>query len=435
MNLNRTHTSIIQSIIVTLAVLLTSVPVIAGPPPRIGVPSSYPGEIAGSSSMRWAAPYVLLEEVTIADKPTRKVTWYSKDGDILKEVSGERLQDNSYIVQRIADTTLIHSVHSTQSTKLLRLGDVKDSYIHVQDCGKHFYRQYRNAQGTYTDFYSNGSLVGTYGPHSGTHGISLGIGNSGSFVYSKLDSTAEHLCRVVSVDSIGNEVFSFNAEGPLAGLAPSPNGDHVIVYYNFDHPKVRHATAFAYFYSDDKITKVPLERYSGFLEWVPETATVIVYNKVEERDVFSLLALNTGKFVWSVNDPIEYHSPMVHRVIWVITNDYLILSGMAIRESIAHGPVIPNDLRGTIRMLAAIDIKTGELVAKWYEPTFSGRWRIGTGMPAMPYTGGRLIWYDNELYHVTDLNFSKIDFSEIKNLENGWVGPADSGAVYHDVMH
>ena len=190
MNSARIHTPIIQLIIVTLIVILTSTTPVAGPPPRIDIPSSFPGEIAGSSSMRWVAPYVLLEEVTIADKSIGKVTWYSKDGDIIKEVSGGLLEANSYyILQRVADTTLIHSVHNTRAIKLLPQQGGSDSYIHGQDYGKYFYYQYTNAQGSYTDFYANGSLVGTYGPHCWFVGRTFNVSVSGSFACS-LEDTA-----------------------------------------------------------------------------------------------------------------------------------------------------------------------------------------------------------------------------------------------------
>jgi hypothetical protein len=247
------------------------------------------------------------------------------------------------------------------------------------------------------------------------------------------DTASGKFCRVVSVDSLGNEVFSFQSDGPLIGITPSPTAELVVINYNLDTVNNRGSTDFACFSTSGNTVRANLWPNGGLVGWVPETKSMIVSTSLGADYTYHLLDWSSGQTVWSVPDPLEY-TPMTNNYGTAITQDYFILSGMAIRESIAHGPVIPNDLRGTIRMLAAIDIKKGELVAKWYEPTFSGRWQIGTGMPAMPNSGGRLIWYDYQLYHVTDVNFSKIDFGDIKNLKNGWVGPADSGRVYHDVM-
>ena len=58
---------------------------------------------------------------------------------------------------------------------------------------------------------------------------------------------------------------------------------------------------------------------------------------------------------------------------------------------------------------------------------------MGTGFSPMPNMGGKLMWYKNELYHVTDENFSKINFEDIKNFKNGWVPPDDSGNVVYRI--
>jgi hypothetical protein len=140
----------------------------------------------------------------------------------------------------------------------------------------------------------------------------------------------------------------------------------------------------------------------------------------------------TGKLKWQLKNPIEY-SLFVSRYGMAIIKNYLILSGLAIRESISHGPVIPNDFRGPIRMLATIDMKSGKLIAKWYEPTFSGKWMAGSYFPPMPNGGGKLSWYKGELYHVTDADFSKISLDDIASFSNGWVSPNDSGKAYNEI--
>jgi hypothetical protein len=188
------------------------------------------------------------------------------------------------------------------------------------------------------------------------------------------------------------------------------------------------------FFTSGRITKIEPKPNGHVLGWVDGSKRMIMATGLGDEYTYHLLDWSTGKLVWSIEDPLEY-TPMFARHGMAISKDYLILSGLAIRESIAHGPVIPNDLKGTVRMLAAIDIKKGKLAAKWYEPVFSGKWQIATGLPPMPSSGGALIWYKGKLYHMTGDQFSEIDFNEIKNFENGWVPPDNSGRVIKEVIY
>jgi hypothetical protein len=419
----------------TLLLLLISNPSLTGPPPRVEIPSTFPGEVVASSSMHWIGPYVLVNNVTINDNQSKKVTWFSDDGDILKEITGRRIEANSYYIkERKKDTTLIHSLYYSSAITLLHDKLNRSRGIRGYEYGKYFYRQYLTEYGIYTDFYANGSFVGTYGPHCWITGSTFNVSKSGSFACTISDSTSGDYCRIISVDSLGKEVFSFNSDGPLIGITPSLNGEMVIINYNLDKINNRGSQDFACFFSSGDIVRKNLWPNGRLIGWIPNTKKMIISTSVGEDYTYSLLNWKTGELEWSVNDPLEY-TPNTSSHGMAISKDFLILSGLAIRESIAHGPVIPNNLRGTIRMLAAIDIKKGKLVAKWYEPTFSGRWQVGTGMSPMPNRGGNLIWYDNSLYHLTESNFSIIDFNEIENLTNGWVRPTDSGRVCNKVIY
>ena len=166
--------------------------------------------------------------------------------------------------------------------------------------------------------------------------------------------------------------------------------------------------------------------------WVPHTNKMITFISIGENASYSMIDWMTGDLMWSIDDPIEYTPRYPRRAI---TGDYLILSGLAVRPCVKEFKKVPTVLKGRIRMLAAIDVNTGRLAAKWYEPLFPGRWEGGLPLPPMPNAEGDLVWYENQLHYVTDVSFSKIDFDDIKNLANGWVGPDDSGRIYQDFVH
>ena len=422
-------------LVIFLFISIAGYPKGGGRMPTINIPPSFPGETIGTSRFSWVAPYVCSRDITIGKNHLTTVTWFSEDGQIIKEISGKHLEANSYYIRnRLGDTTIINSIYDTSSLIIIRdtINCTRGGSISGKDYGKYFWRDYSKNGFKWTDFYANAEFVGTFGPQYWFAGRLFNVNTTGSIAYSLMDTVNNNSCKIVSLDSLGNQTFSFNCDGPYIGVTPSPNGQCVVVNYNLDTINNRGSTDFACLYSSGEIVRANLYPNGRLIGWVPGNFNMIVTTALGADYTYRLLDWKTGEILWSVKDPLEY-TPMTRAHGTVISEDYLLLSGLAIRESLPHGPVIPNQLEGTIRMLAAIDIKKGELVAKWYEPTFTGRWQVGTGTSPMPNSGGKLMWYKNELYHVTDVNFSKINFEDIQNYRNGWVPPNNSGNVIHNI--
>ncbi len=416
-----------------LLISVFTINVLSGRPPIIDIPGNFPGETIGTSSGGWIAPFIYSYSTNIDRENRISVIWYSENGRVLKKIEGKRIDANGYyILERKADTTFVHTIYDTTFIIILPGKNIGYSCIYGQDYGKYFYREYSTDSGKYFDFYARGSFIGSFGPNCWITGRAFAVSKSGTFVYSLADSNMSEFCTIVSCDSLGNEIFRFTADGPLIGLTPSLTGDWAIIQYNLDTTNRRGSKDYACFTSTGDTIRIHLN--GGLMGWVPGTGKMIVTTLIDKDFGYGLLNWETGEFEWAVKDPLEY-TPNATNDGWAISRKYFILSGLAIRKSVAHGPVIPNNLVCTTRMLAAIDIDKGELVAEWYEPVFSGQWQVGTAFPAMPDRGGRLIWLNDNLYHITSENFSMIDFGDIEGLSNGWVAPTDSGKVYYNIVH
>ncbi len=425
-------TKILLNIAVPIA-LLAPVLLVADALPIVEMPSSFPGESLASSTFSWLDPYVLFQQVIVPNNIIRKVTWYSRDGQVIKELMGRRLEARGdFIMEHRADTIIIHNACNTLAITLPPDQRFRECYLHGQDYGKYFYRQYTIGSNTYTDFYKYGLYAGTYGSHCWITGNTINVSTSGSIAYSVSDSTTSEFCKIVSIDSLGNEVFTFLADGPLVDIISSPTGEQVIINYNLDEANNRSSDDFACFFSSGEIVRVKLWPNGELIGWVPDTKCMIVRTSIGDDYTYHLLDWKSGEIAWSLNNKAPDYILTTSSGGMAFTKDYFILTGLASGElipNITDVPVSPGD---NMLMMVAIDVKTGVLAAKWYEPIIVGNQSVGSIADRASNRGGRFTWYDNNLYYVTDKKFSMIDLNDIKNLKNGWVDPADSAKIYYN---
>lgn len=415
--------------IVSLCVSNGAVLITAGPPVVLNIPSVYPGKAVGTASVRWIAPYVLVNEVTVSENRTAKAMWITESGEILKEINISDFDiRGGHIWNRKDDKLWIHILYDTSKIELTRDKLKQGASIYDRDFGKYLYITYSTDSGMYIDFYAKGSFRETYGPLCESFTKSFDVSSSGSIAYALIDSTVESQCKIISLDSLGEEIFTFESSGIMKSITASFTGDCVVLITSARFAKHEISEVSECVFSTGKTVRLNTGLVGYVIDWVPETLKMIVM----VGETYKMIDWREGKVIWSVDDPIEY-SPMTSFHGQPISPRFLLSAGLAIRESIAHGPVIPNELKGTIRMLAAIDIEKGELAAKWYEPVFSGRWQVSTHLPPMPNDGGTVLWYKDEFYQIADGRLSVINISDIENFENGWVPPTQSGRIYRDV--
>ncbi len=417
--------------------MLTNCEAKGGRVPRTGIPQLYPGEIIGSSQSTWIAPYVSKSTIQVGDSTYSTVTWFSEGGEILKRLENKRVMIyDTYVLYHENDTTFVISTYDTLVTKIPEDTSKKHlSRKYVRGSRSIFvYEKYLKNGNYYTDYFNNNGLVGTYGPHRYTNGSSFSINKLGYFAYTIKDSTEEN-SDIIICDPLGEKIYKFSPERPVYKISISPINQTVFVNYHKRGSKHSPTNDYDCYYTSGKKEKFKIKDLKGLGEFLPNTTKMMYYVSIGESHDYVLVDWQNQKRIWEIQTPIDYIRPMTSQDGFAYSDEYLIISGLAIRESIPHGPVIPNKLKGTIRMLAAIDIETGELVAKWYEPTFTGRWIVGSTFPPMPNRGGKLMWYQGELYHVTDENFSKIIIEDIKNFQNGWIFPNRNENLIHNVLN
>ncbi|MBU0983813.1 MAG: hypothetical protein KKA42_08085 [candidate division Zixibacteria bacterium] len=361
--------------------------------------------------------------------------WYAEDGRVRRMMSPDdgNLHGYYYDVDESGDSTLLHSIFNDSVYCLATKEHPIDSVV-SPEFEKTLYCQFTQDGDLYTRYFVDGLPAGTYGPHVAILGNCFETHSSGACAYTLRDTVALHQSLVVVVDSLGIESFSFDSERPVNKIMPAPSSTFVIVRYEGDGTSGKDSSEYACVLAIGEKYQIKLPTNTAFVAWIPGTTRMITSVSHGTEKSYACLDWAKGTHIWEQQSPIELNVALSSSTTAVVS-DYFVVSGLAVRESISHGPQVPNDTRGPIRMIGALDLRTGKSAAQWYEPTFHGTWSAWTNLPPMPDRPGEFRWFRGQLYFVTESCFSRIDPENIRALSGGWVAPGKSENAHYDLSY
>ncbi len=374
-----TRTAIVATVIVTsLAAGRTAL----APPPAIF--ETLPGASQGQIRSRWLAPWVLVTNRTVGTNRTTIVQWLGEDGTVVREMSGPIAVHRGFISENPPPPgqTVVHAVNDDW-TLVVPKKPGRPGFIHCSDDSQTFIHQFRPQRGRIAvDVYVLGTLVRTIGPFPSYKGNSIRIFPDGGMALLVSREDDHQMAQVVVADRYGRVRFRRDCAGPVTSPSASPDGTAVVVRPNVGGPGEH-----AFFFFDEKGREsfFNMGASADFVRWVPGTTTGIIMTRVVEGTRYHLVDCSSGRKIWTIPDPVPH--PRVYASV-VVAGDYVLFSAYD---------------------FAAVDLATGDLVARW-QPEHRSQLR----------SSARICRIDGRLFIMTAEEFSEFDVDDITARRNGW---------------
>jgi hypothetical protein len=373
--------------------VVTSIP--ADPPPP---PLTLPGEVKGKVETRWLGPHVSVTRRSIGASRTTSVQWYDPDGKLVRSLDGPHIDDQlGYVSVHDKGTTIIHAVNGNWQLRLPRKAGPA-GYITATEDSRTFVHQFHPKEGEIAvDVYVAGKLAGTVGPFLQYQGHGVQLGPDGSVAFLAWKSEKKETPQVVVAGPDGKERFRADCDGPVISPSPAPDGAGVLVE---DNSGGRVGRTFAFYTKMGKVSVRNVGPNAGLLIWLPGSTQSVMHTSIGSDYRFHLVDWAAGKQLWEIADPLPARVVGALPAVAVIP-DRLLFGG---RERMRIG-----NHDEPVRSLVALDVKTGQVDARWYP------------MPLRPSPDdGRLLRLGNDLYLLADDEFALIDRGQISAKKGGW---------------
>ena len=377
--------------------LATAMTALADPPPG---PRDMPGDVKGEVKARWVAPYVSVTTRSVGAGRLTAVQWLASDGRTRREAAGSSLtvQPGFVYATGEGDAGTIHAVNADWTIALPKK-DGPAGYVTATEDSRTFVHQFHPTDGEIAaDVYVGGKLAGTIGPFLQYEGQGVHLGADGSLALLAWKSGAKDAAQVVVAGPDGWERFRADCDGPVMNPVPAPGGSAVLVQPNTGGDA---RNTFTLYDATGRMASLGVGANAAFMTWLPGTTTAVMQTSIGYDYRWHLIDWQTGKRLWDVPNPNP--APVTWASVSVVpADDYLLIGGL---EYLASG----GD-KDPVRSLYALDVKTGQTVARWLPSPPSGR----------ASDAGRFLWLDGRLFLVTDEAFSEINLKDIAARRNGW---------------
>jgi hypothetical protein len=368
-------------------------------PPRN--PRFLPGKEKGEERSKWIGPYVQATWWTVGNQSETTVTWLSPDGKVLRRHTGKKVDPNlGYICDYEHSPNTIYGINDDWQLKLTRRLGRTGFHTATPDSRVYVFQHYEITKDNLTsvDIYVKGKLANSIGTYPQYLGNSVHLANDGSLAFLTWKDEKKSTPQVIVAGADGKVTIRLDVEDPIMlayGNPVAPGGRGVLLQANRggESPLI-----FQYYTANGKVRAHKLMYNPQVLMWLPDKATSLFSTAVGSRYRFQLFDWDTGKALWDIGDPLLRRTGSLYPEA-VAAGNFLIFCG---RED-------PGDGRGPVRSLCAVDIATGNVLARWQSdplrPEDTREWLLRLG---------------NKLYLMTDHAFSEIDAADIVQRKNGW---------------
>jgi hypothetical protein len=344
-----------------------------------GEPFSYrklPGVTKGKADARWIAPYVLATKYSVAGKGVTTVRWYDESGSVIKELTGPALHASpECITEEIDGTGILRPVQGKWKIAVPFKTEM-GGYIK----GDRFVHEFHPVEGEIAlDIYVTGKLVGSAGPFVSFKGMNVELADDGSLALMTWKTSEKQAAQVVVIGPDGKTTFRADCEEDMYHPYPVAGGAGVLLRVeSHQKPPVR----FRYSSGGGPWVTHEVGPNARPVLSLPDEEKVLFSTSIGEAERFKLIDCGSGKLLWE---------------IWPV-------------EGFAGTPaavVFEGKIFFMGRDLAAVDIKSGNIIARW-EPNVLRDER------------GWFVRRGTRLFIVTDDEFVELNASDIVAKMNGW---------------
>jgi len=369
-----------------LAVVVSCAAVILGTwlfgPVEAGVPDleqKLPGTTRGRAESRWIAPYALFTQYGMGETYVATVRWFDDKGHVVKELTGNLMAHPEFVMEFRPDGTVYHDVNGKWN---LFLPKKPDDSGYVTSAGDTFVHEFHPTEGEIAaDIYLAGKLIGTVGPFVQYKGRDVRLAEDGSMAFMAWKTPKKDAVQVVVVGPDGKVSFCVDCGQDVDHPHPVGGGKGVIV--EVVGPGEHH-TRFRHMQSGGNWVPLEVGPNARSLAWTSDGAGVLFCTSIGTKERFKLIDPASGKLLWETPSPVKYYEDYATSA--VVLDDKLLFIG--------HD-------------FAAVDIKTGQVIARWEgnTPRSDRGWIARRG---------------DRLFFVTNEEFVEIDPADIAAKKNGW---------------
>ena len=358
-----------------------------------------PGSLKGEATSGWAAPYVHVTHLSVAQSRLTTVQWFFRDGKLRREYSGNRVDGHAGYISDIVDGKTVIWGLSGDWKIVLPNKEGPDRYITATPNGRSFFHQYNPAENQLAvDVYVTGDLARTVGPYWKYRGESVHHGADGSFALLAWKNQDRKTLQVMAARPDGNVRFQVDCDDPVLSPVVAPDARGVLL-----QPNGENRNTFFFYTDKGKSTSFKPGPNAGFVTWLPNSVTALMSSAIGHDYRFHLVDWSTGKERWDIRDPCPARVPGAAPGV-AVTKNHLLFAG---REFVPLG-----DRQEPVRCLYAVDIKTGKTAARWRpEPL-----QAAHGERAEPW----FFEQNGQLYLMTRREFSEINLDDLAAKKRGW---------------
>jgi hypothetical protein len=378
-------------VVATAALLLLAGGVIqlaaAGP----FITHDHPGEGIASTYVRWLAPFV-QETLTVWGELCCEdchsdcvVQWFDPNGKVISSLSEVSSAGEGYVVK---GGIVYGTNHRWQHTLEQREG--WESHLSVED-GRFMLRMFEFEMKLFeVQLFDRGILVGQYGPFRRSWlGPGPYLADDGHLVIPRAgDNADETILLAINPDGSVSFETSINGYHHVLGF----NGTTLLVADSNQTEPIRSITA------EGETAKFIIPGHT-FRGWIPGSSRA-VFGALGWGYYLMVVDCFTGGIEWLRREEETRISSA--RVTTVAISNLILIGSVESRNR--KSPDLP------IHVLRAFDADTGALV---------GRWERGARHEGMSFYG-RFVTRDEQLYWMTNEDFSKISAEDIRTHKNGW---------------
>lgn len=355
-----------------------------------------PGPHAGRVETRWIAPFALASERTVSGRSVSTLSWFNEKGEVVRELTDPRLHMGSEFISRIEPEGCRY--YGLEGTWSLVLPEKTGPAGYVDAAGETFVHQYHPAEGRIAvDVYRSGRLAGTAGPfvQCRTHGVKLSPDGSSALLVMN-ERPGRTTVDLVVVGADGKVRFQTVCRDRVDGIFPVNDGRSVLVRLE------QQGGTFKYFRPDLGWKSLEIgEGYPMLASTLPDPETVLFYSSKKEMSI-KLVDLADGDVLWDIPHPGNDEYMVKRMPEAAVFNEWILLS-FIVRP---HTDI----WHGVTRIVAAVEIATGKVAARWRSSLLSTR-----------YTEpGRFFVRDGRLFLVYHDEFAEIRREDILKERFGW---------------
>jgi len=356
------------------------------------VPMSVPGKKLGQHSTRWLGPYVLYSEVRVGEGYQITITWFDRQGAVLRQLAGKDL--DIILDGCVCCGDRVYAINGDWSFapayKAREEGFVESSHDSVA-----FLAQYDPTDDQIAgDLYLRGKLSASIGPFLRYRGAVIQLGDDGCTSVLAWRTREKKTPQVLAFNSAGELRLRGDCDETASRSIVAPGARGALV------ERWKDGQVYSFYSTDGRRVDLLPGVHPEFDGWLPNSTRALfeIDSGTERR--YDLVECATGAVLWQLKFEDSAHLAQIGTDVGYIffarfNPSLWLLPGIGVRS------------------LYAVDVSTAKPVAEWVPEDLETAYRWGSNWPSFLRLG-------DTLYFVTDSEFAQVNLDDIAAHRNGW---------------